>query len=106
MNREDRLARNEALYRAVNERIEDMRRDEVDELVSFICECGDENCTAEIELAPAEYERIRSDPVQFVVAPGHEFPEVESTVAETGRYVIVRKHPEEQDVARLTDPRA
>jgi hypothetical protein len=106
MKREDRLARNEALFRAVNERVQAERPGEGEELISFICECGDENCIAEVDLTQAQYEAIRSDPVQFVVAPGHEIPDIETTVAEYGRYAIVRKAPGEQDIARETDPRA
>jgi hypothetical protein len=106
MKREDRLARNEALFRAVNERVQAERLGEGEELISFICECGDENCVAEVDLTRAEYEGIRSDAVQFVIVPGHEIPDIETTVAEKGRYAIARKHPGEQDIARETDPRS
>ena len=54
----------------------------------------------------AEYERVRGEPTQFVMVPGHEAPEVERVVDATRRYVIVDKHPEEQEVALETDPRA
>ena len=32
-------------------------------------------------LSIAEYEAVRSDPRQFIVAPGHELPEIETIVA-------------------------
>ncbi len=103
---EDRRARNEALFRAVNERVKEARAPEEGEQIGFICECGDENCTADISLTLAEYERVRSDPLQFVVAHGHANPLIEEVVEHTARYDVGRKHPEEARIARETDPRS
>ena len=104
--REDRLARNEALFREVNERVKEARAPEEGEQITFVCECGDEDCTAEISLALSEYEAARSDPVQFVVAAGHGNPLIEEVVRRTERYEVVRKYPDEARIALETNPRS
>lgn len=54
-----------------------------------------------------EYEQIRSNPVLFIVAPGHEKSEVEIRVHRTAHYDIVRKRPGEPErIAKATDPRS
>ena len=107
---ETRLARNEALYREVNERIaelaEEFSEGEVRNPVSFVCECDAADCAASIELTLAEYEAIRAEPTRFVVVPGHERPEIESVVERHAAYLVVEKREEDAaEVARETDPR-
>jgi hypothetical protein len=105
VTREDRLARNETLFREVNERIEEIRSQEEDR-IDFLCECGVEQCNDPIALTVFEYERLRADPTTFAVAPGHSIDDVEDVVSKTERFYVVRKHPAEQDIARSTDPRS
>lgn len=106
--RAERIARNEALFREVNERIEEVNRSlGADGDADFICECGDEECTKPVTLSLAEYEQARRDPTHFIIAPGHQVPEVESMVARTERYTIVAKY--RAAAARLAieqDPRS
>ena len=104
--RKDRLARNEALFREVNERVEEVGDRAGLDMIDFICECGDSDCTAAISLTESEYEQIRTDPVLFAVLPGHAIPDVEDIVSEADRFQVVRKHQEEGEIARTTDPRA
>jgi hypothetical protein len=105
--REERLAKNEALFRGVNERVRDVKGDAADpeERIRFVCECGRETCLEEVELTVAEYEATRSVSTQFVVKPGHELADVERVLTENARYSVVEKHEEEAAVARRTDPR-
>jgi hypothetical protein len=108
--REQRLARNEALYREVNERVAEVadRFLEVESQtpVSFICECGAATCTEPIVTTLVEYEAIRSEPTRFVVVPGHELPEIETVVERRPGYFVVEKRQQDaQEVARETDPR-
>jgi hypothetical protein len=105
VNREDRLARNETLFREVNERIEEIRSPEEDQ-IEFLCECGVEECKDAVRLTVVEYEKLRADPTTFAVVPGHSIEDIESVVVETERFHVVRKHPGEQDIARSTDPRS
>ena len=105
--REAKLARNEGLFRGVNERVREVKSDPADpgEHIRFVCECGREECVEEVELTVAEYEEIRSVATQFVVKPGHDFTEVERVLTENERYSVVEKHEEEAVIARQTDPR-
>ena len=107
-HRLERQARNEALIREVNERIESIDKtgggDE--ELFDFICECGrGDGCElTSVRLTLAEYEEVRAQDDRFAVYPGHETPELERVVKQTDRYVLVDKvHNAEPFVA--DDPR-
>ena len=102
--REARIVKNEVLFREVNERVRDVVPPEGG--IDFICECGDEACTDRVTLTAAEYEQIRADPVKFLIKPGHELLEDENVIEEHDRFFVVRKHAEEQVIARQTDPRA
>jgi hypothetical protein len=102
--REERIARNEVLFREVNERVKDLTPSEGG--IEFICECGDEECIDRVSLSADEYERVRSDPVEFFVKPGHEILDVEEVVETHDHYLLVRKHVIERNIARQTDPRA
>lgn len=105
MNREDRLARNEVLFREVNERIEEVASTE-DGMFEFLCECGLTECTEVVRMTAAEYEGVRADPTTFALVRGHEIEDIEDVVSETDRFNVVRKRPGERDIARLTDPRS
>jgi hypothetical protein len=98
-----RLARNESLYRSANEQIADKvtavgERPETQ--IPFLCECPEVDCEQRIMLSLAEYERARVNPKSFLVAPGHERPEVEVVVEDRESYLIVRKVGEAGEVAR------
>lgn len=103
-----RVAHNEARFREINERVE---RDLIemvqapDETLPFVCECGRRDCGATVEVTLGDYERVRSDSTCFVLMPGHEMPDLETVVDRGAGFVVVRKHPETQDIARDTDPR-
>jgi hypothetical protein len=96
-------ARNQALVRDVNERIEQIATAAHPE---FLCECADEGCIETIELSIAEYEAIRSSPVRFPVKAGHDYPEFERVVQEHDGYVVVEKFGEAGRVSRKLDPRS
>ena len=104
-SREERIAKNEVIFREVNERIRDVVPSE-NGGIDFLCECGREDCVEQIPLTTAEYERVRADPVQFFVKPGHAIKEVEDVIEENDRFLLVKKHVEEQEIARRADPRA
>jgi hypothetical protein len=96
--REERFAKNEALLREVNERIEEIGEQfrvlpDGDRL-DFRCECGRPECQESISMGVAEYQRVRADNDRFAVVPGHEDREIERVVEKTDRYVIVDKLPD------------
>jgi len=107
--RETRLARNETLFREVNERIEEAVQPanrEDDHVYEFLCECSNSDCTLLLPLTIPEYEAVRSDARQFIVAPGHDLPEIECVVAKTDGYQIVRKGGEAAEFVAERDPRS
>jgi hypothetical protein len=108
--REARLAKNEALFRGVNERVKEVKGELAEAgaegKIDFICECGRGDCVAQVQLGLAEYEEVRANPARFFVEPGHETLLVERVVREEDGYYVVEKDPEEAAVARETDPRA
>ena len=87
------LAKNEELFRNVNERIEEISagvpRDQP--LLEFLCECDRSGCEEKIQAARAEYESIRAKPTHFIVLPGHEDARVERIVSSTDRFIVVEK---------------
>jgi hypothetical protein len=109
--REERLAKNEAAFRAVNDQIEDLASGALVHTAEhpryeFFCECSNLDCTLRLELTLAEYEHARADPSLFIVGAGHELPEIEEVVLRTDAYQIVRKHGEAAEIAAETDPRS
>jgi transcription initiation factor TFIID subunit TAF12 len=104
--RKFQIARNEALFREVNERVQEISEDRATLTTDFVCECGNTACTDTIPLRDEEYDHVRSDPLLFAVVPGHEILDVEEIVAENQRFNVVRKHVAERELAKRTDPRA
>jgi hypothetical protein len=107
------LAKNEALFRDVNERIAEVTESLTEEgadllLDGLVCECVDPLCTERLgALTPEEYEAIRSDARRFLVVPQHDDPEEEVVLERRPAYWIVEKHEGiPSDVARKLDPRA
>jgi hypothetical protein len=90
--RAERLARNEALYRDVNERLKGLG-DSTAQKALFVCECGRADCVDRISVSLREYEDVRQEPTHFVVRKGHEMPDVHNVVAESDRFVVVQKRP-------------
>lgn len=103
--RERVIARNEAVYREVNEAIERGRWPGEEEELAFRCECAKPSCAVLLKLTHEEYERLRSNPRRFAVASGHEQLEAEDVVETTGRYVIVEKRGQAARIAEESDPR-
>ena len=91
-DRGERVGVNEALFREVNERIEDLQ-EHLGQARSFdiVCECGDGGCMERFTITNDAYAALRSDVHRFAVVPGHELPELERTVERHERYFVVEK---------------
>jgi len=90
----DRAEKNEEAFKAHNERraaFEDAGHVAKTEVVPFVCECDDPDCGKAVEIELGEYERVVAPRDQFVVAPGHEDPEVERVVKQRESYLVVSK---------------
>lgn len=91
-DREQRAAKNEATAREINEQIDDAHdASPPDRQLPMVCECGYATCEQVVAITPAEYARLRSNPHHFAVLADHVIPDVERTVFETDRYVVVSK---------------
>jgi hypothetical protein len=103
----EKIARNEALFREVNERIAETAERFDAEETRFVCECADPACTKRVDATLEEYERVRADGATFLLVPGHEDARVESVIERESGYAVVEKqHPVVTPLARLLDPRA
>ena len=99
--REVRAARNQALFRSVNEKMRRLNEATAILTGSFTiaCECADTSCLEMIEIASGDYLAVRGEPRRFVVLPGHVYPDVETVVDEGETYVVVEKTESAGEVA-------
>jgi hypothetical protein len=108
--RERRAGKNQALFREINERVEEINQahDLWLTLSDWVCECADDTCTERIELTPQQYEEVRESPTHFAVAPSdeHVLPDVERVVERNLRYWVVEKLGDAGVVAEHLDPRS
>jgi hypothetical protein len=109
--RDERRARNEAFFREVNERIEDLSgqsagENEQDESFEVVCECGMVDCTELIAVTRAEYEAVRRDPRRFLVLPGHEHTDTARVVERNSHFLVVEKLEQAAEIAVEHDPRS
>ena len=102
----ERAARNEEVFRSINERIDDgARQHDVEAPLPFHCECSQLVCTDTIELRPSEYDAVAANPFRFVVKPGHQLTKVERVVADRGAYLVVKKVGEARAEIEREHPR-
>lgn len=109
-----RAARNEEVFRSVNEQIE--QGGELHGVASpmrFHCECDREACFETVELRPDEYRQVVERRYCFVVVPGHDDPQVERLIEEHETHWVVEKigearqaldeeHPQQRHRHRLS----
>jgi hypothetical protein len=107
--RQDRIARNEVLFRDLNERLkeitESLTAGDDEGILEIFCECGSVDCMERIRVAVESYERVRATPERFLVAPDHDVPEVEDVVDRIDACWVVEKHEGQARIARETHPR-
>ncbi len=65
--RKHQIVRNEALFREVNERVQEVSEDRATLTTDFVCECGDSGCTETIPLRDEEYEHVEGHWYTFTV---------------------------------------
>jgi len=112
MTPDERRAHNEALFRDLNERVNEVgERLEPNGMgaptseLEFLCECGDLECATRFPMSRPEYEDVRRNPSRFIVIPGHVDDKIEEVVEIRPGYVIVSKNGVAAEIARDTDPR-
>jgi hypothetical protein len=85
----EKIARNNAAFRAANDEIAAAADDHGladGRVVPFLCECSDGRCSEVIHLTLVEYSHVRSNPRWFAHARGHE------AVVE-GAVQLLEEHP-------------
>ena len=106
--REVRAARNQALFRTINEKIKELHDAfaEVTETFAISCECADPGCVEMLSISQRDYETVRANPRHFAVRAAHTVPDVEVVVRESDEYVVVEKVAAAAETAEALDPRA
>jgi hypothetical protein len=92
--REARQARNELLFREVNDRIAELGSGQSNGDFHIVCECATTGCQERLRVSVENYQRTRLHPRRFLVAPGHTTADVEDVVERHESYDVVEKHPE------------
>jgi hypothetical protein len=104
-----RAARNQSLFREINERVKALNDgfSMVLPVGEWICECADETCVVRLELSAQAYEAVRADGTHFIVAASdtHVFPDVERVTERNERYWVVEKFGRAGEVADQFNPR-
>lgn len=108
--RQSRAARNEDLFRRLNERLHALEKharsgptatatEEPRE--RFVCECASTECSKVVELTASEYTAVRAAGTRFLVFPerAHTRPDLEEIVERHDRYWVVQKRGEAGAIA-------
>lgn len=109
MDRRARVGANEAVFREVNERLEDLNGTFVNltETFQVVCECGDAECLDQMRIDAIAYNDVRAEAALFIVVPGHADAQVEAVVQRKDDYEVVQKREGPQKrIAEATDPRS
>ena len=104
--REERAARNQLLFRTVNEQIMSMTerfRAELSDM-DLVCECADASCTGTIRLRVDEFAQLEKAGNAFLVLHGHEDGRVEDVIFQHDGYVVVRKRGHAADMVGAAEP--
>ena len=101
----DAAARNEEVFREVNERIDEgAERHHVEGPLPFHCECCDASCVEKLPISAREYKRVVEQRFWFVVIPGHETTAVERVVERQPEYFVVEKVGEAREQLERDHP--
>lgn len=105
-DREARVGRNQALFRAVNEGMRELNEGfaSITEEYAIVCECADVGCTESVLIRRSDYVAVRGNPRQFIVLRAHVLPKVERVVSESDGHVVVEKFGEAAAVAEAVAP--
>jgi hypothetical protein len=102
--RDERIAKNEAVFRAANRELEQATEEAGgDGVLDVLCECGQEGCSGLIRLTVAEYDGVHSQDDRFIVVPGHENPTIETVVERLEAYLVVDKFGEAEEIAEESE---
>lgn len=101
---EVRAARNQALFRAVNEKMLELNESfgAVVGTFAVACECARLDCVDLLEVPPETYRAVRASPRTFVVRADHVRPGVERAVSTHDGYSVVEALGHGAEIAEAT----
>lgn len=103
---EQRAARNENIFRGLNEgRVMSTAAPPGAE-IELLCECSAPDCSERVAVERHIYEQIRSNPVRFLMRPDHDAPGIEVPVFRRDGYIVVEKTGKSGTIAEQGDPRS
>jgi hypothetical protein len=100
--RQERIAKNETVFRAANRELAlggEQEGGGADQVIEVLCECGRQGCSGVITMTVADYDGVHAQDDRFVVVPGHESTDIENVVEERDGYFVVDKFGEAEDIA-------
>lgn len=100
-----RLATIEAALRNSNYRVAESQEGRL-VLSNLFCECGDHSCKNHLTLSVEDYDRVRSDPQRFFVAPGHDVDGLDAIVERHRDWIVVEKTDDVAPTLDAADERA
>jgi hypothetical protein len=108
LDAEIRAAKNEAVLRDLNERLEPHNKWLNERFSEWVCECANVDCAEHVELSVDEYEKVRAEPTWFVLAPGndHLSPDIERVVQREQRFWVVEKIGVGTEISEELNPRS
>ena len=104
---ERRLIENEMIFRRLNEKVsegvesvaaDNIKNDDLDlmwddsTILSFWCECSDEDCNKRISLKLSVYKKIHENRDAFIIKPEHQVKEIEKVIHTEDTYSVVEKN--------------
>lgn len=104
---ERRQIENEMIFRRFNEKVGDdlgsldaahIENEDMDLmwddtiLLSFYCECSDENCDKRIPLKLSTYNKIHENRDKFIVKLKHQVKDIEKVISSEENYSVVQKN--------------
>jgi hypothetical protein len=94
-DRAQRAAKNQALFREINERVKELNTGfgAILPMGDWVCECSNDTCVERVKMLMEEYEAVRKDGARFCVTPddAHVWHDVETVVERNERYWVVEK---------------
>ena len=102
--REIRAARNQALFRAVNEKISELNEafGEITGSYAITCECSRLECVEVVEIPGDAYRAVRGNPRTFAVLTDHVEQGVERVLSHHDGYTVVEVLGHGAQVAEAT----
>ena len=104
----ERAARNESVFRELNEQLDAAASGLPAGPRGFVCECSNIACTAVVAVSTDHYEEVRRHPDRFIVSAdeSHVEPAIETIVVRRPGYWVVEKTGTAGDLAERLDPDA